>query len=148
MNQKDVIVEDLKKRIDNFDFQTKAEKIGTVIEIGDGIARIFGLSDVASLEMLEFPPSANPPTGEAGATGGEPVFGLALNLEKDNVGAVIMGEYKHIKEGDIVKSTGRLLEVPIGPSLTGFLKIYFSYGDSAISFYSFIFYFCYSISYF
>lgn len=104
MNQKDVIVDDLKKRIEDFDFETKEEKVGTVIEIGDGIARIFGLSEVASLEMLEFPNN---------------VYGLALNLEKDNVGAVIMGDYHHIKEGDIVKATGRLLEIPVGPSLVG-----------------------------
>jgi len=104
MNQKDVIVNDLKKRIEDFDFETKEEKVGTVIEIGDGIARIFGLSEVASLEMLEFPGN---------------IYGLALNLEKDNVGAVIMGDYHHIKEGDIVKATGRLLEIPVGPSLIG-----------------------------
>lgn len=115
MNQKDVIVNDLKKRIEDFDFEAKEEKVGTVIEIGDGIARIFGLSEVASLEMLEFLSEAKSRSQSASG----PIYGLALNLEKDNVGAVIMGDYHHIKEGDIVKATGRLLEIPVGPSLVG-----------------------------
>lgn len=100
----DVIVENLKKRIEDFSYQTKEEKVGTVLEVGDGIARIFGLSDVTSMEMLEFP-------------GG--VMGLALNLEEDNVGAVILGDYEHIKEGDTVKATGKLLSVPVGKELIG-----------------------------
>ena len=100
----DTIVEDLKKRIENFSVDTKTEKTGTVIEIGDGIARIFGLSDVASSEMLEFPNG---------------IMGIALNLEEDNVGAIILGDYHSIKEGDVVKSTGRLLSVPIGKELIG-----------------------------
>lgn len=104
MNQKDVIVEDLKKRIENFTDQTKIQKVGTITEIGDGIARIFGLSDIASSEMLEFP-------------GG--VLGMALNLEEDNVGAIILGKSEHIKEGDIVKATGKLLSVPVGEELIG-----------------------------
>jgi len=102
--QQDAIVEDLKKKIADFSSTTKMEKTGTVIEIGDGIARIFGLSDVASSEMLEFP---------------NRVMGIALNLEEDNVGAIILGDYHSIKEGDIVKSTGRLLSVPIGKELIG-----------------------------
>jgi F-type H+-transporting ATPase subunit alpha len=104
MDQKNVIVDDLKKRIENFNYETKQEKVGTVLEIGDGIARIFGLNDVAAMEMLEF---------------SNGVYGLALNLEADNVGAIILGDYKDIKEGDLVKSTGRLLQVPIGKELVG-----------------------------
>ncbi|OGD66682.1 F0F1 ATP synthase subunit alpha [Candidatus Berkelbacteria bacterium RIFCSPHIGHO2_12_FULL_36_9] len=100
----DTIVEDLKKRIENFSVDTKTEKTGTVIEIGDGIARIFGLSDAASSEMLEFPNG---------------IMGIALNLEEDNVGAIILGDYHSIKEGDVVKSTDRLLSVPIGKELIG-----------------------------
>jgi len=104
MQSKDIIVDELTKKINDFSNETKMEKVGTIIEIGDGIARIFGLTDVASLEMLEFP-------------GG--VMGLALNLEEDNVGAIILGNYEHIKEGDIVKSTGQLLSVPVGSELIG-----------------------------
>jgi len=77
---------------------------GTVVTVTDGICRIHGLSDVMQGEMLEFP----------GDT-----FGLALNLERDSVGSVILGDYEHIREGDTVKSTGRILEVPIGPELIG-----------------------------
>jgi F-type H+-transporting ATPase subunit alpha len=74
---------------------------GTVVSVTDGICRIHGLSDVMQGEMLEFPGNT---------------FGLALNLERDSVGAVILGEYEHISEGDTVKCTGRILEVPVGPS--------------------------------
>src|SRR5260221_11829959 len=75
---------------------------GTVIAVTDGICRLHGLSDVMQGEMLEFPRNT---------------FGLALNLERDSVGAVILGEYEHITEGDIVKCTGKILSVPIGPEL-------------------------------
>jgi len=104
MNQKDIIVDELTKKIQNFSYEPGMEKVGNIIEVGDGIARIYGLNDVASLEMLEFP-------------GG--VMGIALNLEEDNVGAMILGDYTHIKEGDIVKSTGKLLSVPVGDELVG-----------------------------
>jgi hypothetical protein len=77
---------------------------GTVISVTDGICRIHGLSDVMQGEMLEFPKNT---------------FGLALNLERDSVGAVILGEYTHITEGDTVKTTGKILSVPIGPELLG-----------------------------
>jgi F-type H+-transporting ATPase subunit alpha len=82
---------------------------GTVISVTDGIVRIHGLSDAMAGEMLEFPPTAD----------GTPTFGLALNLERDSVGSVILGEYEHISEGDTVKCTGRILEVPVGPELKG-----------------------------
>src|SRR5436305_1804623 len=77
---------------------------GTVISVTDGICRIHGLSDAMAGEMLEFPNNT---------------FGLALNLERDSVGAVILGEYEHISEGDTVKCTGRILDVPVGPELIG-----------------------------
>ncbi len=101
---KDFIVQNLKDQIAGFQTSAKLEKVGTVIEVGDGIARLAGLSDCLSSEMLEF------------ANGS---FGVALNLEEDSVGAVILGDYLQIKEGDTVKSTGRVLEVPVGPGVIG-----------------------------
>ena len=98
------ISELIKKRIENFDSKEDASDVGTVIALTDGIARIHGLSDVQYGEMVEFP----------GDT-----FGLALNLEQDSVGAVILGDYKEISEGDSVKTTGKILEVPVGESLLG-----------------------------
>jgi F-type H+-transporting ATPase subunit alpha len=77
---------------------------GTVVSVTDGICRVHGLSDVMQGEMLEFPNNT---------------YGLALNLERDSVGAVILGDYTHITEGDIVKTTGRILQVPVGPALKG-----------------------------
>jgi F-type H+-transporting ATPase subunit alpha len=94
----------IKKKIESFDVGTEARTEGSVVSLTDGIARIHGLTDVMQGEMIEFP----------GDT-----FGLALNLERDSVGAVIMGEYKHISEGDTVRCTGRILEVPVGEALLG-----------------------------
>lgn len=101
---RDSLVENLKKEIKEFKEKILVEKVGTVIEVGDGIARMTGLSEVMSQEMLEFPKNT---------------FGVALNLEDNIVGAVILGNYEHISEGDQVKSTGRILEVPVGEELTG-----------------------------
>ena len=98
------ISELIKERIRNFDSVAEARDVGTVIAVTDGITRIHGLGDAQYGEMLEFP----------GDT-----FGLALNLEQDSVGAVVLGEYKHISEGDTVKTTGRILEVPVGEALLG-----------------------------
>ncbi|MGD8379826.1 MAG: F0F1 ATP synthase subunit alpha [Gammaproteobacteria bacterium] len=98
------ISELIKKRIENFDASAEARTVGTVVSVTDGIVRIHGLGDAQYGEMLEFP----------GDT-----FGLALNLEQDSVGAVVLGEYTHISEGDTVKCTGRILEVPVGPELLG-----------------------------
>lgn len=98
------IVQELKKRIDAFEKQVEVTEVGTVVEVGDGIARMSGLSKCQAQEMLEFP----------GGT-----FGVALNLEEETVGAIILGEYKHIKEGDIVKRTGKILSVPVGKQLIG-----------------------------
>ncbi len=98
------ISELIKSRIQNLAGSTEARTQGTVISVTDGICRIHGLADVMQGEMLEFPKNT---------------FGLALNLERDSVGAVILGEYEHISEGDTVKTTGRILEVPVGPELIG-----------------------------
>ncbi len=94
----------IKQRIENFKSVTEARNIGSIVSVTDGITRIHGLADVRYGEMLEFPGNT---------------FGLALNLEQDSVGAVVLGEYKHLKEGDTVKTTGRILEVPVGPELLG-----------------------------
>src|ERR671912_1297116 len=94
----------IKSRIEKFSSATEEANIGTVVTVTDGIVRVHGLADVKYGEMLEFP-------------GGS--FGLALNLEQDSVGAVVLGEYKHITEGDTVKTTGRILEVPVGEGLLG-----------------------------
>ncbi len=98
------ISELIKSKIEKFDLTTEAHTEGTVVTVTDGIVRIHGLADVMSYEMLEFPGNT---------------YGLALNLERDSVGAVVLGEYKHISEGDSVKCTGRVLEVPTGPELLG-----------------------------
>ncbi|MFK8068896.1 MAG: F0F1 ATP synthase subunit alpha [Gammaproteobacteria bacterium] len=98
------ISELIKKRIQDMDLSTEATTEGTVVSIADGVAQIHGLSDVMSGEMIEFP-------------GG--IYGLALNLERDSVGAVILGEYENISEGDVVKCTQRILEVPVGEGLLG-----------------------------
>jgi F-type H+-transporting ATPase subunit alpha len=94
----------IKSRIEQFEVVSEARTEGTVVSLSDGIARIHGLADVMQGEMLEFP-------GD--------VYGMALNLERDSVGAVILGDYKDITEGDSVKCTGRILEVPIGEGLLG-----------------------------
>src|SRR5229473_2584847 len=98
------ISELIKSRIQNLDAGAQMRTQGTVVSVTDGICRIHGLSDVMQGEMLEFPKNT---------------FGLALNLERDSVGSVILGEYTHITEGDIVKTTGKILSVPIGPELLG-----------------------------
>lgn len=94
----------LKAKIENLNTKQEVHTRGTVISVTDGIVRVYGLSDVMQGEMLEFPGNT---------------FGLAMNLERDSVGAVILGEYEHIKEGDEVKCTGRILEVPVGRELVG-----------------------------
>lgn len=104
---KDFIIESLKKQISGFKAETRIEKIGRVIEVGDGITRISGLSDAMASEMLEFVSSSGS------------VFGVALNLEEDQVGAMILGEYESLKEGDTVKSTGKILSVPVSESMIG-----------------------------
>ncbi len=94
----------IKKEIEGFDFAVEARTEGTVISVSDGIVRIHGLADAQFGEMLEFPGNT---------------FGLALNLEQDSVGAVVLGDYLHISEGDTVKCTNRIMEVPVGNELLG-----------------------------
>ncbi|HSC09089.1 MAG TPA: F0F1 ATP synthase subunit alpha, partial [Steroidobacteraceae bacterium] len=94
----------IKSRIEKFQSVTDARNVGTVITVTDGICRLHGLADARYGEMLEFPGNT---------------FGLALNLEQDSVGSVVLGEYKHITEGATVKTTGRIVEVPVGPELLG-----------------------------
>ena len=98
------ISELIKTKIQNLDTGAEVRTQGTVVSVTDGICRIHGLSDAMAGEMLEFPQNT---------------FGLALNLERDSVGAVILGAYEHITEGDTVKCTGRILSVPVGPELIG-----------------------------
>jgi F-type H+-transporting ATPase subunit alpha len=94
----------IKARIEQFKSETEASNVGTVVSVTDGIVRIHGLEQARYGEMLDF---------------GKDTFGLALNLEQDSVGAVVLGDYKNIGEGDVVKTTGRILEVPVGPQLLG-----------------------------
>ncbi|MFV0517316.1 MAG: F0F1 ATP synthase subunit alpha [Aminipila sp.] len=94
----------IKEQIKNYSNKLEISNFGTVIQVGDGISRIYGLEKCMAGELLEFP-------GE--------VYGMALNLEEDNVGAVMLGSDKNIKEGDIVKPTGRVVEVPVGKELIG-----------------------------
>ncbi len=98
------ISELIKAKIQNLALSADVRNQGSVVSVTDGICRIHGLSDAMQGEMLEFPNNT---------------FGLALNLERDSVGAVVLGEYEHISEGDTVKTTGRILEVPVGPELIG-----------------------------
>ena len=100
----DEITSIIKSAIDSFDSGVETRSVGTVVEVGDGIAQIYGLDGALASEMLEFP---------------DGVMGLALNLEEETVGAVILGDPSKIKEGDTVKTTGRVVEVPVGAALLG-----------------------------
>jgi F-type H+-transporting ATPase subunit alpha len=100
----DEIISIIKANIDNFDPTAETRNVGTVVEVGDGIATIYGLEGALASELLEFP-------------GG--VMGMALNLAEETVGAVILGDASAIKEGDVVKTTGRIVEVPVGAALLG-----------------------------
>ncbi|MCL0081600.1 F0F1 ATP synthase subunit alpha, partial [Peptococcaceae bacterium] len=94
----------IRQQIDKYQAQVEVSDVGTVIQVGDGIARVYGLEECMASELLEFP-------GET--------LGMALNLEEDNIGCVILGPYTHIKEGDTVKRTGRIISVPVGEALIG-----------------------------
>ncbi|MDO4539562.1 MAG: F0F1 ATP synthase subunit alpha [Syntrophomonadaceae bacterium] len=94
----------LKEQIERYQSEVEVSNVGSVIYVGDGIARVYGLQGAMAGELLEF-------------TGG--TFGMVLNLEEDNVGAVLLGDYQHIKEGDVVKATGRIMEVPVGNAMLG-----------------------------
>ena len=104
MSYTDQVIASLEKNINNFKKEVEVEEVGTVIEIGDGIAKLSGLEKCQSQEMLEFP---------------NKTFGVALNLEEETVGAIILGEYTHIKEGDTVKRTGKILSVPVSDQIIG-----------------------------
>jgi F-type H+-transporting ATPase subunit alpha len=100
----------LKKQIEEFEAPLQAVDVGSVTEVGDGIARADGLAGVMAMELVEFPPTPSR---------GESVMGLAFNLEADNVGIIIMGDYTGIEEGDTVRGTGRIVSVPVGDGLVG-----------------------------
>ena len=103
-NMRDYVIETITKQVQSMSDEPEVSEVGTVIEVGDGIAKISGLRKCQSSEMLEFP----------GGT-----IGVALNLEEDTVGAIILGAYRHIKEGDTVKRTGKILSIPVGPGFIG-----------------------------
>ncbi|MFO7340503.1 MAG: F0F1 ATP synthase subunit alpha, partial [Lysobacteraceae bacterium] len=94
----------IKNRIEQVKLSAEARNEGTVTSVSDGIVRIYGLADVMQGEMIELPGNT---------------YALALNLERDSVGAVVLGDYEHLREGDVAKTTGRILEVPVGPELLG-----------------------------
>src|SRR4030042_2090062 len=94
----------IRTQIRDYEKKVEVAETGTVLSVGDGIARVHGVEKCMAMELLEF-------------TGG--IFGLALNLEEDNVGVAILGEDTHIKEGDIVKRTGRIAQVPVGDAVLG-----------------------------
>lgn len=98
------VLAQLRSKIEKFETKAKVETVGTVLTVGDGIAKVSGLSTVKASEMLEFP----------GGT-----LGVALNLEEDSIGAVLLGEYAHIKQDDVVRPTGKILSVPVGEDLVG-----------------------------
>src|SRR5688572_33318261 len=100
----DEINDIIRKQIESFETGVTVMEVGTVIKIGDGIAEIHGLEKVMAGELLEFP---------------HDVRGLALNLEEDKVGAVLFGDFQTIREGDMVKRTGRIMQVPVGEALVG-----------------------------
>jgi F-type H+-transporting ATPase subunit alpha len=100
----DEITQLLKQQIENYDAKVRVDEVGTIISLGDGIARIHGLDKVMAGELLDFPHA---------------IAGLALSLEEDQVGSVLLGDYTHLREGDTVKRTGRILSVPVGDAMIG-----------------------------
>src|SRR3989339_2188356 len=104
MAKKQDIIESLRRQVAAFQTTAKQESVGTVISVGDGVARMSGLSDCQAAEMLQFP-------GD--------VYGVALNLEEETVGAIILGDATKIKEGDTVKTTGRILSIPVSDAIVG-----------------------------
>ena len=100
----DEIAKLIRDQVGNYAVEVDVAEVGTVISIGDGIARVHGVQRAMAGEMLEFP---------------QGVFGIALNLEEESVGAVLLGDFKEIKEGDQVKRTGRIISVPVGEEMLG-----------------------------
>ena len=94
----------IQREIEKYESKLKMESVGYVLQVGDGIARVYGLDDVMASEMVEFPDQTK---------------GVAFNLEEDNVGVIILGSDEHIKEGDVVKRTGKIMQVPVGDALIG-----------------------------
>ena len=94
----------IKEQIERYSSELNVSDVGTVIQVSDGIARVHGLENAMQGELLEFPSE---------------VYGMVLNLEEDNVGAVLLGDHKNINEGDTVKTTGRVVEVPVGDCMLG-----------------------------
>src|SRR5437762_9905171 len=100
----DEIAQLLRQEIANYESKIAVDEVGTVISLGDGIARVHGLDKVMAGELISFPHG---------------VAGIAMNLEEDQVGAVLLGDYTEIKEGDEVKRTGRIMSVPVGDAMVG-----------------------------
>ena len=100
----DEITTIIKKQIESFEATVELEEVGQVVQVGDGIARVYGLEKVMAGELVEF-------------SGG--LLGMALNLEEDNVGCVLFGDDVHVKEGDSAKRTGRIMEIPVGDAMLG-----------------------------
>ena len=98
------ITELLRQQIENYEQKIQVDEVGTIISLGDGIARVHGLDKVMAGELIEFPHN---------------VAGLAMNLDEDQVGAVLLGDYTELKEGDQVKRTGRIMSVPVGDAMIG-----------------------------
>src|SRR3989344_817872 len=98
------IVEEIEKQIEKTKLTTTAKNIGQIIELGDGVARVSGLSDVSASEIIKFP---------------HDIYGLALNLEEDSVGIIIFGDWAKLKEGDECHTTGKTLQIPVGDGLIG-----------------------------
>lgn len=94
----------IKREIESYEEKLKLENVGHVMQVGDGVARIYGLDECMSNELLEFPDN---------------VYGIAMNLEEDNVGAILLGSEDKIKEGDVVKTTGKIVQVPVGKAMLG-----------------------------
>src|SRR6201989_2197587 len=102
--QADEITELLRQQIENYEQRIQVDEVGTIISLGDGIARVHGLDKVMAGELIDFPHG---------------VSGLAMNLDEDQVGAVLLGDYTEIKEGDTVKRTGKIMSVPVGEAMIG-----------------------------
>src|ERR1700742_1625929 len=102
--QANEITELLRQRIENYDQRIQVDEVGTIVTLGDGIARVHGLDKVMAGELIEFP---------------HRVAGLAMNLDEDQVGAVLLGDFAELKEGDQVKRTGKIMSVPVGDAMIG-----------------------------
>src|SRR5207237_4295252 len=98
----------IRKQIENYDKKVSVTETGSVLTCGDGIARVYGLSGALAGELLEFE-----------GAGGEKVAGMVLNLEEDNVGVALLGKYEAVREGDVARRTGKIVEVPVGEELVG-----------------------------